>query len=478
MEIDNSQREINWKPTKKQYQAWKFLQDKQTTEILYGGSAGNGKSYLGSAFLISFCLAFPGSRGLMGRSVLKQLKQSTLLTFFEVCKNWGIEKDIDYHYDGMAGVITFLQNQSQVYLKDLSLNPSDPEFDSIGSTEYSFAFIDEATQISEKAKNVVKSRLRYKLDEFGIVPKLLMCSNPGKNFLYFDFYKPSREETLERYRAFVPALPGDNPHLPISYIETLKTLDKVTKDRLLFGNWEYSSDDNNLIEYDSLIDLFTNSIEGTDEKWCVVDVARFGSDKTVISLWKGLEWYSVKVLDHKDLETVEIEIKNTLRDEMIPFSHCVIDEDGIGGGVLDHIKGAKGFIAQRTPFVNRITGQPENYRNLRTQCSYRLSDFINSHQISITWFNEKYRNEFIEEAEQLKRANIDKDGKLEIEPKSKMKELIKRSPDLLDTAIMRMMFELQKPTNKEISINPVARLLQIPQQYKNGHNNTGVTNYD
>lgn len=478
MALDKPQREIKWTPTRKQYQAWELLQDSKTTEILYGGSAGNGKSYLGSAFLISFCLAFPGSRGLMGRSVLKQLKQSTLLTFFEVCKDWGLEKDKDYHYDGMAGVITFLQNNSQVYLKDLSFNPSDPEFDSIGSTEYSFAFVDEATQISEKAYNVVKSRIRYKLDEFGILPKFLMCSNPGKNFLYFNFYKPSTEGTLEEHKAFVPALPGDNPHLPASYVTILKTLDRVTKDRLLFGNWEYSSDDNNLINYDSLLDLFTNSIEETDEKWCVVDVARFGSDKTVISLWKGLDWYSIQVLDHKDLETVETEIKNVLRDEMIPYSHCVIDEDGIGGGVLDHIKGAKGFVAQKTPFVNRITGQEENYKNLKAQCAYRLSEFINTHQISISWIEEKYRNEFIEEAEQLKRTNVDKDGKLEIEPKSKMKELIKRSPDLLDTAIMRMYFELQKPTNIVTAIDPVARLLKIPQQYSNQGQGTGETDYN
>ena len=470
----NKERRFRWEITSKQAEALNYLADNITSEILYGGSAGNGKSYLGCGWLISCCFAYPGSRYLLGRSVMKQLKQSTLLTFFDVCKTWGLKRDVDYTYKELEGIITFLQNGSQVFLKDLAYYPSDPEYDSLGSTEYTGAFIDEASQITAKAKNVVMSRLRYKVDEFKIIPKLLMSCNPAKNFLYLEFYKPSKDGTLAPGRAFVPALPGDNPFLPSTYIDTLLKLDKVSKDRLLFGNWEYDSDENNLIIYDALVDLFTNSIETTKEKWCIVDVARFGSDKTVISLWKGLEWYSVQVLVKQDGQVIEDSIKAILRDEMIPYSHCIIDEDGIGGGVLDHLKGAKGFVAQRPAFPNKMTGKPDGFRNVKTQCAYYLSELINSHQIAITWVNDAYRNLFIEEAEQVKRANVDKEGKLEIEPKSKMKELLGRSPDLLDTAIMRMWFEFEKPTVSTLKVNPITLLL-------NSHKNQtkrGITNYN
>jgi hypothetical protein len=203
-----------------------------------------------------------------------------------------------------------------------------------------------------------------------------------------------------------------------------------------------------------------------------VDVARFGSDKTVISLWKGLEWYSVQVLEKQDGQVVEDNIMSIIRDEMIPYYHVIIDEDGIGGGVLDHIKGAKGFVAQRVAFLNKITGKPDNFRNIKTQCAYYLADLINSHQIAITWEHSEYRNMFIEEAEQLKRANVDKEGKLEIEPKSSMKELLGRSPDLLDTAIMRMYFEFSKPTVSTIAINPINRLLNSHLEHPGGRGNT------
>jgi hypothetical protein len=35
--------------------------------------------------------------------------------------------------------------------------------------------------------------------------------------------------------------------------------DKVTKERLLNGNWEYDDDPTKLYQYDDINDLFTNS---------------------------------------------------------------------------------------------------------------------------------------------------------------------------------------------------------------------------
>ncbi|MFA5432978.1 MAG: hypothetical protein WC319_08940, partial [Candidatus Paceibacterota bacterium] len=160
-----------------------------------------------------------------------------------------------------------------------------------------------------------------------------------------------------------------------------------------------------------------------------------------------------------DTTVVADRVKEILRDEKIPYSHCIIDEDGIGGGVLDQVKGAKGFMANRTPFLNKITNKPDNFKNLKTQCAYYLSELINAHKISVTWIDDDSRNKFIEEAEQLKRADVDKERKLAIEPKNKMKELLGRSPDILDTAIMRMYFEFEKPTKSTLVINPITRLL-------------------
>ena len=48
--------EINFYPNKKQFEAIKFLNDDTTTEILYGGGASGGKTFLGCAWIIMSCL--------------------------------------------------------------------------------------------------------------------------------------------------------------------------------------------------------------------------------------------------------------------------------------------------------------------------------------------------------------------------------------------------------------------------------------
>ena len=60
----------------KQNNAIYFLKDKETTEILYGGAAGGGKSALGCLWLLEQCLNYPDTRWLMGRAVLKTLKET------------------------------------------------------------------------------------------------------------------------------------------------------------------------------------------------------------------------------------------------------------------------------------------------------------------------------------------------------------------------------------------------------------------
>src|SRR3990167_4738090 len=162
--------------TQKQHQALDYLNDQETTEVFFGGGAGGGKSFLGCLWIISWCITYPNTRYLIGRAHLKTLRESTLLTFFKVCKEeFSLVAGIDYKYSMMESKITFLKNGSEVYLKDLYLYPADPEFDSLGSTEYTAAFIDEVSEINLKAKNIVMSRLRYKLDEYSLLPKLLLC---------------------------------------------------------------------------------------------------------------------------------------------------------------------------------------------------------------------------------------------------------------------------------------------------------------
>ena len=190
--------------TIKQDTALTYLEDNETTEIVFGGGAGGGKSILGCFWIIKNCLRYPGTRWLIGRAKLKTLKETTLKSFFEVLKMQNLPKEI-ISYNAQTSHITFI-NGSEIFLKDLFYYPSDPDFDEFGSLEITGAFIDEASQVTVKAKNIVKSRMRFKLIEYNLIPKLLITTNPTRGWIFDDFYEPDSEGTIEKHRKFVPSL--------------------------------------------------------------------------------------------------------------------------------------------------------------------------------------------------------------------------------------------------------------------------------
>ena len=426
--------EINVNLTPRQAVAWNYLYDSQTNEILYGGGAGGGKSWLGCAWLIINCLKYKGSRWLMGRAVLKALKESTLKTFLELINDWGLQGEIKYN--SIDGYIRF-KNGSEIMLKDLALYPSDPHYDSLGSTEYTGAFLDEASQIPEKAKDIVMSRMRYKLGEFDIIPKMLICSNPAKNFMYQQFFKPHRDGTIREDRAFIPALVTDNPNISPHYIKSLHKLDKLSKERLLYGNWDYDDNFGKLFDYDKIIDCFTNTFVEKGENYLTCDVARKGSDKCVITVWSGLR--VVKMIDY-DISLLTM-IKQSILELSeifnIPRSNIVIDEDGVGGGLVDELAGCRGFVNNSSP------RNGENYSNLKSQCFFKFAELINKSEVYIDC-NSEIKEKIIQDLEHIKQKDPDKDGKLAVIGKDKIKEITGRSTDYADSLMMRCIFELDR----------------------------------
>jgi len=444
--------EIKLELSPKQNQAFKVLRDKETTELFYGGGAGGGKSYLGCIWLIFSCLAYPGTRWLMGRARLKSLKQSTFLTFLEVLRAWGLKKDTDWCYNAQEGSVYFT-NGSSIFLKDLFLYPTDPEFDSLGSTEYTGAFIDEVSEITEKAKMIVMSRLRYKLDEYDLIPKLLMASNPAKNFAYREYWKPWKEGRIESYRKFIPALVGDNPFMSKHYKQNLLKLDENSKQRLLLGNWEWDDDPSKLFEYDKIIDIFTNYyfIPVRAESYISCDVARHGKDKTVAMVWR--DWHIEKVvsLPQSSVKEVRDLLVQLAKEYMVPHSNIVIDEDGVGGGVVDFMDNVRGFVNSSSPVETEFSKKIHNYKNLKTQCYFKLAEIVNYGKIGC--YDEvpiEIKDGIIEDLEQIKsksatgtEGNILYEGKLEIVSKKEIYESLGRSTDWADAMMMRAYFELK-----------------------------------
>ncbi len=434
-------RTFDHSPNGKQYLGLKVLYDTHTKYLLFGGGAGGGKSWMGCEWIAAMCLNFPGVRYFIGREELSRLKDTTVKTFFKMAKHHGIEDTFRYyeHYSSIR-----FHNGSEVSLLNLKYEPSDPMFERLGSTEYTGGFIEEAGEVHFQAFDTLKSRIgRHLNEQYNIPRKMLITCNPKKNWLYHTFYKPWKEGRLEDGYAFIQSLASENSKIDKGYVDSLEEIkDKTLKARLKYGEWDYDDDPNNLVTYDNVVNIFSNEFVIADllKKCITADIARFGVDTTTVRVWYGLRVVETKV--YKKLSVVESakNIRELASRHGIPMSKTVVDEDGVGGGVVDILR-CKGF-------VNNSSAQlGQNYENLKSQCGFRIAELIEQNAIFEPCEDAKIREEIEEELQLLKKKSTDSDKKLGLIPKEKMVSLIGRSPNHLDTYIMRGLFEI-KPIHK------------------------------
>lgn len=198
-------------------------------------------SYLGCCWLVYSCMEFSGIRMLVARKVRKTLLETTWCTLKDVLTSWGLVEDVNYKINSQTYVITFW-NGSTIMAMDLTPMPSDVDFNSLGSLEITGGFVDEVSEVSEKAIEVLASRIRYKIEDTFIVGKLFLSTNPcltwvRSTFVMDDDGNPAK--LLPGYR-YIPFSLFDNPNekfRAIYYNKLMKIRDKATRDRLLYGNW-------------------------------------------------------------------------------------------------------------------------------------------------------------------------------------------------------------------------------------------------
>ena len=424
--------------TPKQKEAFKYLLDSKTKTIIYGGAAGGGKSFLGCFWLFTMAMSYPETRYFIGREELKRIRQSTIVTWAKLCKMIGFS---DYKINGQDNYILF-SNGSHIDLLDLRYLPSDPLYERYGSIEYTGGWIEEGGETNFGAYDTLKTRVgRHLNKELSITPKIFITCNPKKNWLYSEFYIKFKNNSLPDNVKFIQAFVQDNPHLTADYIDNLlSTKDKSKKERLLYGNWEYDDDPSALFQYDNIQNAYSNeyAVQSIEKKYITCDVARFGKDKSVIMVWKGYHCYRIIEIDKNKINDLAHKIKDIARQEFIPMSQVICDEDGVGGGVVD-ILGCKGFIANSTPVMRKSDKQ--NFNSIKSQCAFSLAQKFEDNKYYIQC--DKSKQEIIsEELEVVKNAGFDDDNKQRINSKKDQKELLGRSPDYFDTINMREWFDV------------------------------------
>ncbi len=382
--------------SEKQREFLELLEDPTINELLVGGAAGGSKTLSMCMGIIHLAKEYPGARLFVGRKTLKSLKQSTIATLLnKVHPMVGIHPDkFSMHFQDMT---LDYENGSKIIFGELETVPSDEDFARIGSLEIDVAFIDEAGEITLKAKNAIKSRVGRGVmaSDYGIPGKIILSCNPSINFLRQEYYDPFVQlggggfqkwkigeteingKRIDTYRAFLRMDAYDNPFLPQTYIDNLKTLPDRERKRLLEGDWNYADDEASLFR-SGLLDkatVFQTSTEPDPmKKFIGVDLSDSGNDKTIFSLIEDgilisqkasqvqMNWEKDSKLPMGKLitnELVEFAQRNGIDQRLA--SHIAVEINGVGASVRDFLR-ERGW--QVLEYTATHKTRSENYYNL------------------------------------------------------------------------------------------------------------------
>ena len=445
--MSETPRELTANFTEKQMMLWNAFINPEITEILYWGWARWWKSRGVWEIIAYTSLALPGIVRLVWRREWDDLRKTTLNTILKVLNSKWMKEWREYKLNMQTKELYFY-NGSKLYFVPLKDIPSDPEFNWLWWYEITYWYVDEAQEVNRKAINIILSRCTEKVKEYNLKWKVIMTCNPMKCHLYSDFIRPQKEWTITKDRIFIPALYKDNPFIDQKkYEEWLMRADKVTKERLLNGNWEYDDDPTKLYQYDDINDLFTNSWESW-EHYITSDIARLWNDKTVTIVRDWWIWRVFSFTKNRTTETSNI-IRWLQKQYSVKNSNTICDEDWVGWWVVD-VLWCKWFINNSSPILSEEEKEIRNYKNLKDQCYFELQPIIENWVMKLIVMNDNDKESIVEELDVIKQKNPDKGWKLQILTKEEIKQLIWRSPDFADTIAMRMWFELNKQPEVQI----------------------------
>lgn len=252
----------------------------------------------------------------------------------------------------------------------------------------------------------------------------------------------------------------DNPNFSREELEKAKEeMDHETYLQEIMA--EYVENQGALFRFSAVIDTFTNTITKDPKKYLIVDIADDGSDKTKFSFWEGLEEYRRESFDHLNTELIVEKIREFAASEQIPYERIAVDAIGVGAGVASNsqLTGIIGYKSSYAPIKTDVSivlspqknplNQPlvSDYKNLRSQCVFKLADLINNHKIA-SRVTGQAKEAIIDELPNY--ADVSKgDGKRMATTKEEVSESLGHSPDDSDCWIMRMYFELRASITPE-----------------------------
>lgn len=158
-----------------------------------------------------------------------------------------------------------------------------------------------------------------------------------------------------------------------------------------------------------------------------VDVARFGADASALAVWRGRELRRVEVRRGLDTMAVASWIASEINREKP--SRVLVDEIGIGSGVLDRLRQLGHRKVKGVNVGSRAT-RPDLFANRRAELFWRLREAVEKEDVSLP-----DDPALIAELSAL-RFQYTSRGQIKLEEKVETRKRVGHSPDRADAAVL------------------------------------------
>ncbi len=409
-----------------------FWATKSRYKVLYGGRASS-KSY--DTALHTIRLARLGKFKIL---CTRQFQSNIRDSVYTLLKDQIYRLQLQDEFEILHNTIRHTTTGSEYIFMGVARN-----IEEIKSTEgIDILWIEEATLLNKEQWDIIMPTIRKEGSE------IFLVFNPGhrSDYVWQRFIENPHDNSTVKQINYT-----DNPYLSdtmMKVIEEAKEEDEEEYEYIYLGKVR-EGDDKSLFTYDEIEQAMDNSLEAMQKVDMTgiftysVDVARYGNDSSVITKRKGFRIYDLK--KKKGLNTIELanQINSMYLNESRQPDAIFVDTIGIGAGVKDKLDEIGRSTIEAN--VSMRADKEDLYYNKRAECYFLLRDFVRK--------GGKLPDDpdLKEELLAIRYIYNNTNGKILIQPKDEIKQILGRSPDKSDSVSLHFFSQINTSENNDFT---------------------------
>ncbi len=318
----------------KQQTVIELINDPSIDVIVLIGSVETGKTYIAAHAMVSIADTFPNCFIPIVRLNKTTAKQTVLRSYYKMLHESNFVEDKDYKISWQTGEIEILHNNSKLLIVEAD-HTKDRDHMKIKGLEANAMHIDEIDEIIETAYDMAESRVGREPNH-PAPPVTVITMNPNNKWCKEKFYNPWKAGTLPSNVAVVEFTRYDSWSDQERYDKMIASRPKPWIERYINNNWNYEDDIDSLFKYRHFDACLIETLDHNAVRYVGYDVARSGTDRSVVALWYGKTLVDIAIVKDKEEQISTDEqamwLIKYISQNSVLAQHTDVDAVGVGRG--------------------------------------------------------------------------------------------------------------------------------------------------